>query len=171
MTAGEDDRPPLHKARRPKPWDPANPLEPAMSTWLSMSEHAFGAWRAALGVAAPPSPSTPPWKQEKPVSPSAATGKTVVLINTFVVPPAFEDAFLQWWRLARMGFASQPGFVSAKLHRSLDEKERYRFINIAQWESSEAYQRGLSQIWTMVPKPRIPGLEWHPTLYEVVEEA
>ncbi len=99
---------------------------------------------------------------------TADRGK-IVLINTFVVPTHMEDAFLHWWRLSRMFFSAQPGFVSAKLHRSLDQKERYRFINVAEWESTDAYRQALSSMWTAVPRPTIPGLEWHPALYEVIE--
>lgn len=165
-----DDRPPLQKARTPQPWDPAaGAFEPAMSAWLAWSETAFGAWRGALGATAgggAPQQKAPPM----PAKPTAsASRKSVVLINTFVVPAAFEDGFLQWWRLARLALSSQPGFVSARLHRSLDAKERYRFVNIAEWESPEAYHSALSRIWTAVPKPSIPGFEWHPMLYEVVE--
>ncbi|MEL6317400.1 MAG: antibiotic biosynthesis monooxygenase family protein [Pseudomonadota bacterium] len=97
--------------------------------------------------------------------------ETVVLINTFMVPGAMEDAFLQWWRIMKPLFAMQPGFVSAKLHRSLDQGERYRFVNIAEWESTEAYRHGLSAVWSAAPKPGIPGLDWRPALYEVIEEA
>ncbi|MEL6318654.1 MAG: antibiotic biosynthesis monooxygenase [Pseudomonadota bacterium] len=97
------------------------------------------------------------------------TGR-IVLINTFVVPTHMEDAFLQWWRMSRMFFSAQPGFVSAKLHRSLDQKERYRFINVAEWDSPQAYRDALGSIWSAVPRPTIPGMEWHPALYEVIEE-
>ena len=82
-----------------------------------------------------------------------------------------EEAFLAWWRIMRPAFAAQPGFVSARLHRSLDENERYRFINIAEWRGSDSYRKALSTIWSSAPRPRIPGLEWHPALYEVVETA
>ena len=116
--------------------------------------------RDATAMTAPPSDPAP---QPKPAN--------VVLINTFVVPIAMEEAFLNWWRLMKPAFAAQPGFVSAKLHRSLDQNERYRFINIAEWESTEAYRRALTGMWSSVPKPTIAGMEWHPALYEVVESA
>ena len=111
------------------------------------------------------------WPGTAPKREDAGGEKTVVLINSFVVPVPMEDAFLQWWRLSRPFFAAQPGFVSAKLHRSLDEHERYRFVNVAEWRSSEAYRAALASLWSAVPRPRIPGLEWHPALYEVVETA
>ena len=49
---------------------------------------------------------------------------TVVLITTFIVPAAMEGAFLQWWRMLKFMSSAQPGFVSATLHQSLDERER-----------------------------------------------
>lgn len=109
-----------------------------------------------------PSPSAP--KQE------ASSETSVVLIATFVVPASMEDGFLQWWRVLKPYFAAQPGFVSARLHRSLDQNQQYRFINIAEWRSSDAYRQALSSMWSTVPKPSIPGFEWHPALYEVIEE-
>ncbi|MCI4662376.1 MAG: antibiotic biosynthesis monooxygenase [Neomegalonema sp.] len=99
----------------------------------------------------------------------ADNSNNIVLINTFIVPAQMEDAFLQWWRMIRPMFAAQPGFVGAKLHRSLDQKERYRFINIAEWEGEDLYRQALSNMVSMMPKPSIAGLEWHPALYEVVE--
>ena len=116
-----------------------------------------------------PTPSAAQGDKDRGAASAEGTGR-IVLINTFVVPTHMEDAFLQWWRLSRMFFNAQPGFVSAKLHRSLDQKERYRFINVAEWESSEAYRSALGSLWSAVPRPTIPGLEWHPVLYEVIED-
>lgn len=96
---------------------------------------------------------------------------TVVLITTFIVPAAMENAFLQWWRMLRFMIGSQPGFVTATLHRSLDERERYRFINVAEWRTGDLQRDAMAKIWSSVPKPPIPGFEWHPALYEVVETA
>lgn len=93
-----------------------------------------------------------------------------VMITTFVVPMAMEEGFLAWWRMAAPFFRMQPGFLSARLHRSLDQKERYRFINIAEWEGGKAQRDALAQLWSSAPRPNLPGLEWHPAIYEVVGE-
>ena len=153
----------------------------------------LGAWRWERGyarrpappmgiadapAARPPAVSTEPAAMISYASSSGAADRaqrrgahSVVLINTFVVPIAMEEPFLNWWRMLKPAFASQPGFISAKLHRSLDQNERYRFINIAVWESTDSYRAALTTMWSSVPKPTIAGLEWHPALYEVVEEA
>lgn len=125
------------------------------------------AWSQGAGYSSKgPDPKMPPT-----ADPKSSDKSSVVLINTFVVPVAMEEAFLGWWRMLKPAFAAQPGFIRANLHRSLDQNERYRFINIAEWESSEAYQRALSSLWSVAPKPTIAGLEWHPALYEIVEQA
>lgn len=101
---------------------------------------------------------------------SEEKGDTIVLITTFIVPAAMEAAFLQWWRMLRFMSGAQPGFVSATLHRSLDERERYRFINVAEWRASVTERDVMSRIWSSIPKPPIPGFEWHPALYEVIDQ-
>lgn len=92
----------------------------------------------------------------------------VVMISTVIVPAAAEDAFLGWWRLARPWIALQPGFVSAQLHRSLDAREGYKYVNIVHWRGAEPYRSALAKLWTSGPPP-IPGLDWRPQLYEIVE--
>lgn len=97
-----------------------------------------------------------------------ATDEIIVLISTFVVPPAAEAAFLGWWRLSRPLIAAQPGFVSARLHRSLDTREGSKYVNIFEWRGGAAHRDALTRFWTSGPPP-IPGVEWRPQLYEVVE--
>ncbi|MCI4664797.1 MAG: antibiotic biosynthesis monooxygenase [Neomegalonema sp.] len=92
----------------------------------------------------------------------------IVMISTFIVPAAMEDAFLGWWRMARMVITAQPGFVSARLHRSLDAREGYRYVNIAEWRGDSAYRDAIAKLWSSGPPP-IPGVEWRPHLYEIVE--
>jgi antibiotic biosynthesis monooxygenase (ABM) superfamily enzyme len=93
----------------------------------------------------------------------------LVLITTFIVPSAMESAFLAWWRMVKPFMAMQPGFVSARLHRSLDDSERYRFLNIAEWRGDGASKEALAKMWSAAPTLALPGFEWRPVLYEVVE--
>ncbi len=50
----------------------------------------------------------------------------VVLINVFEVPPGTEADFLSGWEAARDVVRRQPGFLSARLHESLDPAARFR---------------------------------------------
>jgi quinol monooxygenase YgiN len=69
---------------------------------------------------------------------SATPNKPIILINVFVVNP--EDQ----WRLVDLltrateeSVRHAPGFISSKLHRSLDGKKVAMY---AHWRSMEAYQ-------------------------------
>lgn len=95
--------------------------------------------------------------------------QSIILITTFIVPTMLEEPFLAWWRMVKPFFSMQPGFVSAKLHRSLDQKEQYRFINIAEWHGDAETRETLSHLWSSAPQPALPGFEWRPAFYEVIE--
>ena len=62
----------------------------------------------------------------------------VTLINAFTVPVAESDHFLQRWKDNARLMASSPGFISARMHRSLVDEAELRFVNIAEWESGAA---------------------------------
>ena len=38
----------------------------------------------------------------------------------------------------------QPGYVSTRLHRSSDPDARFRFVNVAEWETAEAFGAALN---------------------------
>ena len=99
----------------------------------------------------------------------AEKNDVVVLMSSFIVPPTMEDAFLGWWRMARPFIAAQPGFVSAKLLKTLDAREGLRYANIVEWRSGASYRNALTKLWTSGPPP-IPGLDWRPQIFEIVEE-
>jgi heme oxygenase (mycobilin-producing) len=91
----------------------------------------------------------------------------VVLINAFEVPEGEDEAFLQGWERARELLRTQNGYLSTKLHRSLTTDADFRFVNVALWESEQAFRDATSQ-----PELRnapIP-FRFHAALYEVVRE-
>ena len=92
----------------------------------------------------------------------------VIMISTFILQPQMEDAFLSWWRLAKPIIAAQPGFVSASLLRSLDPREGLRYANITEWRGAAAYRDALAKLWSSGPPP-VPGIDWRPQMYEVME--
>jgi len=67
----------------------------------------------------------------------------VKLINPFEIPEGEEEEFLARWREAAEYLRHQPGFISTKLHRSLDSKAKFRFVNVAEWESPQYFQAAL----------------------------
>ena len=63
-----------------------------------------------------------------------------VLINPFEVPEEQGDGeFLASWQKAADYLSAQPGFVSTRLHRAVSPNSRFRFVNVAEWESPEAF--------------------------------
>lgn len=91
----------------------------------------------------------------------------VVLINAFEVPEGQDEAFLQAWERAREFLATQEGYVSTRLHRSLSPAADFRFVNVAVWQSAQAFQAAISQPgFRDAPVPFAP----HASLYEVVRE-
>jgi quinol monooxygenase YgiN len=74
----------------------------------------------------------------------------VVLINKFDVPPDAVDRFLEDWRGDAQYMKRQPGYISAQLHRGIAGSGV--FINVAVWESLEAFRRALAEFRpTMTP--------------------
>jgi heme-degrading monooxygenase HmoA len=91
----------------------------------------------------------------------------VVLINAFEVPGEEDEAFLEGWERARAFLSTQEGYLSTRLHRSLSPKADFRFVNVALWESDQAFRDA-----TFRPEFRnapVP-FAFHASLYEVVRE-
>ncbi len=92
---------------------------------------------------------------------------SVILINPFEVPEGTSDEdFLRGWERAAEYMREQPGFVSTRLHRALRPDARFRFVNIAEWESQQDFQAAFgSERFQEIAKGAAPG---SPALYEVV---
>lgn len=68
----------------------------------------------------------------------------VILINKFNVKPEEADQFLKAWEKDAAYFKSQPGFISAQLHRGIGGSGV--FVNYAVWESTALFKKALSKI-------------------------
>jgi heme-degrading monooxygenase HmoA len=69
-------------------------------------------------------------------------GGPVVLINTFIVPPADADSLLAAWTADAEIMTRQPGFVSTQLHRGIAGSGV--FLNYAVWDSVADFRARLS---------------------------
>ncbi|MDR6552716.1 antibiotic biosynthesis monooxygenase family protein [Paenibacillus qinlingensis] len=91
----------------------------------------------------------------------------VTLINVFTVEPANQERLIELLtRATDVSVRYAPGFISSRLHRSVDGTKVTMY---AQWESAEAYQAMRND-----PKP-LPYLQeamtiatFEPGMYEVV---
>jgi quinol monooxygenase YgiN len=68
----------------------------------------------------------------------------VILINKFNVKLEEADQFLKAWADDAAYFKSQPGFISAQLHRGIGGSGV--FVNYAVWESTVHLKRALNNI-------------------------
>jgi heme-degrading monooxygenase HmoA len=65
----------------------------------------------------------------------------VVLVNAFEVSDGEEERFLAHWQHAADWMRQQPGFISSRLHQSLDSDAEFRYVNVAEWESADHFGR------------------------------
>ncbi len=68
----------------------------------------------------------------------------VILINPFIVPLGEEEEFVKKYSEVSEMFKSAPGFINAKLHRSLNPHAPFAFVNIARWESLAAFKAAVT---------------------------
>jgi quinol monooxygenase YgiN len=95
-------------------------------------------------------------------------GGPIVLINVFTVDPANQGELVKLLAQAtETAVRRAPGFISARLHRSVDGTKVTMY---AEWQSAEAYQAMRED-----PAPR-PYLEralaiakFEPGMYEIVQ--
>jgi heme oxygenase (mycobilin-producing) len=72
---------------------------------------------------------------------------SVTLINLFTVPAEEEAGFLERFKATAERLKDLPGFGGTNLHRNIGVGDQaYRFVNVAIWESAEAWQAALPQI-------------------------
>jgi heme-degrading monooxygenase HmoA len=92
---------------------------------------------------------------------------SVILINPFeVAEETTDEEFLQGWQRAADYMREQPGFLASSLHRALAPDARFRFVNVAEWESPQHFQAAVtSEEFRDLAQGAAPG---SPALYEVV---
>lgn len=78
-----------------------------------------------------------------------------------------HEAVAQWDRFADF-FARQPGYVSATLHRAVDDSAKFGLVTLAHWESADAFLAAVSQPELMEIAEDGPSLASSPAIYEVI---
>lgn len=101
--------------------------------------------------------------------PAKAHSGPVTLINSFVVPAGREAAFLELWTQTSEFFRAQPGFVALRLHRALSPNASFRFVNVAEWTSAQAFAaaHAVDRFHELVALPGWREFASSPALYEV----
>ena len=75
---------------------------------------------------------------------AASPDSGVVLINPFEAGPGREAECLAMWNRAADLLRTKPGFRSTALHESMSPEARFRYVNVAVWESPQAFQAAVS---------------------------
>lgn len=94
---------------------------------------------------------------------------TVTLINSFEVPAGDEPMFLEQWKRTSEQAEAKPGFIETKLHRALRDDARFLYVNVAVWESEDAYHAAFKSIG--VQEPGVSSVRANPALYKVVAQS
>ena len=66
----------------------------------------------------------------------------IVFVNKFTVSPEDVDEFLKAWKADATYFKSQPGLISAQLHKGIGDSGT--FINYAVWESTAQLKKAVN---------------------------
>lgn len=92
----------------------------------------------------------------------------VTLINAFEVPDRQLEETIEAWEAARDFLSAEPGYVSTALHQAITPDARFQLVNIAIWESPEAFAAATARMRELEIMPPIGGLRYHPALYTVI---
>ena len=92
-----------------------------------------------------------------------------VLINVFEVPEERDEEFMAGWEAARQFMERQRGYVSTALHRSLDPAARFRYINMAVWETPEDFYAALQHPVFAALRDATPFAHY-PSVYTVIRQ-
>lgn len=104
-----------------------------------------------------------------------ASATPVTLINVFELPAGHVDDFISQWRYRAALMAAKPGFVDTQLHRATSAAARFQLVNVAHWESEEAWQAALDdpeflkQAKAALTNAQVPTSAY-PAMYEVAAQ-
>lgn len=89
----------------------------------------------------------------------------IALINMFEVSGGMEHEFVKWWKNCSEALKKEPGFIDAQLHKNLTPDAHFQFINVAHWETEEAFIAARTRNKDIMRATS--GWKGNPALYEV----
>jgi heme-degrading monooxygenase HmoA len=138
-----------------------------VAQWASAAEfRAATSQLGAQGVQIPYRPHPSLYEVVQEDKPAATSESAVVLINPFEVPAGADEEFITSWEAAHDYLRGQSGYLHTRLHRNILPDADFRFVNIAGWESAEAFRAAVeSRGFQETGRPPYPA---HLALYRVV---
>lgn len=98
----------------------------------------------------------------------AGGSEVVTLINVFNVPAGKEAESLKFWEEGAKFMRRQPGYISTALHQAILPDAKFVLINIAKWESVEAFKNASTGLRTRSGVEPIDGLIPNASLYKII---
>ncbi len=93
----------------------------------------------------------------------------ITVINPFEVPQGREKDALSMWETFAEYFRKQPGYISTRLHKAINPDAKFHLVNVAEWESAEAFQAALSNPELQDIAKELPGdIPSYPGLYQII---
>lgn len=92
----------------------------------------------------------------------------IVLINAFEVPEGQREAAIAAWEAARDFLATQTGYISTALHGSVTSEARFELVNVARWESADAFKAATQAMREAGVFQPPDGVVANPALYTVI---
>lgn len=94
---------------------------------------------------------------------------SVILINPFEVQEGKEEDALAYWDRCAEYLRTQPGYIYTRSHRAITPNARFKFINLAGWESPEHFQTAVnSEGFQSVAAKGVDEYPHFPALYEAI---
>ncbi len=97
-----------------------------------------------------------------------SNNEPLVLINPFEVPADKLEETIAMWEQARDFLQQQPGYISTALHQSVKPDARFQLINVAKWNSADAFMAATKKMWAEAGLPKIEGVVPNPALFTVI---
>jgi heme-degrading monooxygenase HmoA len=99
----------------------------------------------------------------------AGDAAPAAFVNCFEVEPGREDEAFARWQQVNAYMVAKPGFISHRLHRSLGADARFRFVNVASWQSTAQWQAAHDEGFRALVSGPLPFVSV-PALFEVIDE-
>ena len=94
---------------------------------------------------------------------------SATLINCFEVPVGADEEFRARWEGVNDYMRTKDGYLGHRLHRSLGDDARYRYVNVAFWSSAEACRAAHDAGFrTLLADPGWARFPSTPAVFEVV---
>ena len=105
--------------------------------------------------------------------PAGGDDADVTLINVVEMPADQIDKFMAGWKKRADIMSTLPGFRDYTLHRALLPDSRFQLVNVAHWDSPEAFEAAMTDPEFRSLREAARGeidfdVTAHPALYRVV---